>query len=1057
MISFLDRVFKFWQMAMFQPEKLRGWLNRKTQVSGENSNYLIFWPGQALLAKQDYDQNLGLNIVSLIFIFSIPYILINSISLNFTSLIFLPAIWLTSYIVSIYCLPLGIHFPLFFVSSFLINYSEVWTIKPELFYLNALSSIYSFNIILMIFSFIITVYALLNKVLLNFNNHALERNFNTGIKTILLFGSLATFLIQRNYFIYTLIIIFFLGHPSSNSNFESQYRFKQHSPNRYSFGLALRKIYTKLKLISLLIFPLSLIISIWIGWKISINPESTILIYQAILFITFLSLILNAAICVNTSINLGITFTKSFGLYLGSLRILALVFISNVGGLFIGFVCSLVIPIIAITISSIDLIPQSLELFLCLIIGFILSPTIDIARNIEFSRFEQTEDHESNKEDFSLWALGWFFYIYIFCGTYLVSFGLSYFRIESIKLPLFPIALLISLIGYFRLFPDSLIYLWLFRSSRISSKDPFLLLEKLPPNSHSLLCHEIPGHSEIIKRAFSKDASRAIKIYEIAVETGLKNARSAYYKASPKLILNEFSKVKTIDEIINISNPKHPILGVLAPSLYTEKSWRLQILEITDQIIFAHEVPTDFELYLYPDDYSSYFSKKPTRTVEIYTIFLYLREISEDIAEALESKQSGLRARRLEPILKTLTKLRDLMSLKNEDTSKLIDTWINILRNELKKLKSESAGEIINPFEYGRPLHTDRSKLFKGRQSLVDMLVRLMLDSNQLTIVLHGPRRFGKTSFLLNLARLTRSISHDILPVYLDVQRSSVTANDGDFLYGMVRAIYRDIKKQGINIQTYPKRSDFQSNPYLVTEEWLENILSLMPEKRLIITIDEFEKLGSSIREGRLSLNLLGEIRSLIQHWDQLSFLFSGVQTLDDLGPNWSDYFISVIPVEITYLEPEEVRDLLRNPDDTFPLTYEPGIIDKIIEVTHCHPYLVQLLGSSLVVSANLAETHEVNFHLLQRAIDKALISGEPYFKNIWLEFTGVSSKQVKAGQKILSNLAKEIQPVNHLSNPDFQEALARLKQYHIINTKSDKYTFEVPFIELWVQKNIET
>ena len=145
----------------------------------------------------------------------------------------------------------------------------------------------------------------------------------------------------------------------------------------------------------------------------------------------------------------------------------------------------------------------------------------------------------------------------------------------------------------------------------------------------------------------------------------------------------------------------------------------------------------------------------------------------------------------------------------------------------------------INPFEYGRPLYPDRSQLFKGRQNLVDMLVRLMLDSNQLTIVLHGPRRFGKTSFLLNLARLTRSISHDILPIYLDVQRGAITNNDVDFLYGMVRAIYRDIKKQGINIQTYPKQSDFQSNPYLITEEWLERTLSLIPEKRLLILLEK--------------------------------------------------------------------------------------------------------------------------------------------------------------------------------------------------------------------------
>jgi len=205
------------------------------------------------------------------------------------------------------------------------------------------------------------------------------------------------------------------------------------------------------------------------------------------------------------------------------------------------------------------------------------------------------------------------------------------------------------------------------------------------------------------------------------------------------------------------------------------------------------------------------------------------------------------------------------------------------------------------------------------------------------------------------------------------------------------------------------------------------------------------------MEQGRISTNLFDELRSLIQHWDRLSFLFSGVQTLDELGTNWSSYFISAMPIEMTYLNPNEARELLLNPDPEFTLEYDTGIVDQILTLTRCHPYLLHLLGWVLVQLANTTHTQLVTPTLLQSAIPEAYINGIGYFTNVWEQFTGTTPTEITAGQQQLLALAQGQQP--HPTNEPAQKSLQRMLRYHIIEKIDNQYKFEVPLIERWVRE----
>jgi H+/Cl- antiporter ClcA len=359
-------------------------------------------------------------------------------------------------------------------------------------------------------------------------------------------------------------------------------------------------------------------------------------------------------------------------------------------------------------------------------------------------------------------------------------------------------------------------------------------------------------------------------------------------------------------------------------------------------------------------------------------------------------------------------------------------------------------GELINPFQYGNPLSLNRAYLFKGRASFADQIVRLVLDRSRPTVVLYGPRRVGKSSFLLNLLHL---LPENILPVYLDLQSAAITTDESAFCFALVRAISRDSRGLEIELPPVPKFNEFRNSPYILLEEWLNQALPQLGSRSVLLNLDEFEKLGNAIADGRLSLRLFDELRSLIQHYEQLRFLFSGVQTLDELGPNWSSYFISVVPIEMVYLEPNEAFELLINPDPQFNLRYQAGIIEQIITLTRCHPYLLQLIGASLVKQASLQHTRRVNLNLLETAIEDALTTGEPYFMNIWTEFTGSSSIEITVGQEFLLTLAQEL-PASLVANDKVILAvLQRLQRYHIIEYTNNGYSFEVPLFKRWVRE----
>jgi hypothetical protein len=544
----------------------------------------------------------------------------------------------------------------------------------------------------------------------------------------------------------------------------------------------------------------------------------------------------------------------------------------------------------------------------------------------------------------------------------------------------------------------------------------------LPPNTTEIFSLPILNYSYLLVEGFQEDPISALVILENLKIFQERFHRYIFVKYVPEIISNQFLNVKDINKLVDFSHLNHPILSRLASNIYTDFNIGATLEQGQKKINLIEDI-----------------------------IIAGFQTIATDLSSVLNASTITLKERGLDRILQKLQSFQvDLLSLGLKPPSikrwtSVILHWQHLIELELQEQQKQSQGELLNPFQFGNPLRSTRDDVFRGRRQLADRLYRLILDRDRPTLVLYGARRTGKTSFLLNLSRFLPS---DLIPIYLDMQSSAISNSEADFCYGLTRAIHKDTISQGLKLPAPYKRENFKSNPYGKLEDWLDTALpNIQDNRRLLLNLDEFEKIGAAIDRGSLSLRLLDQLRNLIQHYDQLAFMFSGVQTLEELGPNWSSYFISVVPIEMGYLEPHEAEDLLRNPDPDFKMRYADGVIEEILRLTCCQPYLLQLIGSCLVTQANQNQTTIATLDLLQAAIPDAFTNGEPYFTNLWTEFTGTNAIEITAGKQILSAIAQNHPP--DLTTAQSQAAHRRLLRFHLL--KSNGTEIEIPLFQRWV------
>ncbi|KCZ72416.1 putative transporter component [Candidatus Methanoperedens nitroreducens] len=563
------------------------------------------------------------------------------------------------------------------------------------------------------------------------------------------------------------------------------------------------------------------------------------------------------------------------------------------------------------------------------------------------------------------------------------------------------IAFIASYFRVFYIFPQ-LVQYWRFK---IFGHEPFSLFRNSPIYWDEVIVMPLPFLTNFLVSLVNINRNEGLKEVEF-VSSKRPTQRKAAFSALLEITIQDLSRFKTIEEIAEVSN-NLSFISAFRSSLSEEFSSAVRNIE---------EISIDAKSYL--DSTSDYNKLKN------------LNVLADDI----------------DKLKKTLIATKGPVGYKFHSVA---EKWLQIIKEENNKficLKKDTFQEISNPYIFGNPVRPeDKSRLFVGRKDIIrEIESNLSNISQKPTLFLYGRRRVGKSSVLINLPG---HLGKQYASAYIDCQDARARESPASFCYSLSRSIYNSLGDRSVSSKHLPFES-FQKNPFTVLGGWFDEIEKTLGAENMLvlITFDEYEKLEESILTGALSVEVLDQLRNIIQHRRHFVVLIAGSRELNELKLNWSDYLISAKTIKLGYLSEDDARILITNPIDDFSLNYEGGekgeVVNKIINVTSCQPYLVQALCFELVNYLNSQCRRVAGLEDVDIAIEKVLVSAENYFYYIW------NSECSENEKKYLKRL------INNLPIDGDEKEINSLVKKEIIEKADEGYKFKVELMKKWIEKN---
>ena len=321
---------------------------------------------------------------------------------------------------------------------------------------------------------------------------------------------------------------------------------------------------------------------------------------------------------------------------------------------------------------------------------------------------------------------------------------------------------------------------------------------------------------------------------------------------------------------------------------------------------------------------------------------------------------------------------------------------------------SEALGS--SPYIVGNPV--DRAEMFFGRDDIIEKVrIHLSRDGVANVILLEGNRRTGKTSILKSLQRPKTLPSH--VPVYCSFQASAGHASElgvptDEVFQTIGRALAKDCTLAGCplpvpgvpdDLATWPekKRKAFvhMQLPTLVNRWFRERdafpaldslvqvALDAVAPKRLLLMLDEFDKLQEGIDSGVTSPQVPENIRYLFQNNTGMAGVLTGSRRIRRMREEyWNALFGFGFAVSVTALPQDAAAALVREPV-AGRLAYQPDAVEQITTVCARHPFLIQLLCARVFNLAVSRDLRRVSVRDVDEAIDDMVRDNE-HFRTLW-------------------------------------------------------------------------
>lgn len=397
---------------------------------------------------------------------------------------------------------------------------------------------------------------------------------------------------------------------------------------------------------------------------------------------------------------------------------------------------------------------------------------------------------------------------------------------------------------------------------------------------------------------------------------------------------------------------------------------------------------------------------------------------------------------------------------KQEFTYEYADILHFTERETTDKRKYE-IGELINPFIAGTAV-ADPNMFFGRKNEFQRIRENLEVQSHDNVIVLHGQRRTGKSSILLQMEHHLGRDRYICVFINLEGIISSGMAN---LLFRIATLITRELEKYNIKIDR-PALNDFLKEPSdFFSYTFLPAVYQAIGNRRLLLMLDEFEQIENRVNDGKLDRDIFPFLRHLMQYSEQLSFILAGARQLKEMRSDyWSVLFNITRYVKVGFLDKESSHKLICEPVKQH-VNYDPYAIEKIYRVTAGQPYFIQLICHELFNRYRREKKNYLTVQDVNVALREVILTGSGHLDYIWnmatwpekIVLSALADIAMYDNERVrLSNMGMRLKELHSpMDDRKIREALSHLIDIEILTGDAhfDSFAFRIDLVRLWLKE----
>ena len=271
----------------------------------------------------------------------------------------------------------------------------------------------------------------------------------------------------------------------------------------------------------------------------------------------------------------------------------------------------------------------------------------------------------------------------------------------------------------------------------------------------------------------------------------------------------------------------------------------------------------------------------------------------------------------------------------------------------------------MNPYIVGPPISDP--KLFFGREGLF-RFVQDRLRQGVQVIILHGQRRIGKSSVLFQMPNFVGG--DEFAFVLFDLHDKSLLPLS-TVLHGLAQKIVADLKLEAV---TLPSVAELEKEPSLFSLEFLPQVYRALPDKKLVLLLDEFDVLNNYDPAASVD-HLFPYLESLRKSHERLFLIPVVGRQVNELDKLLS-LFREAPYEKIGLLKREGAEQLITQPAKD-NLEYDSDAIQAILELSSGHPYITPAICSEVFDQAQSEGNRKVTRAVVESIVEEAISIAE--------------------------------------------------------------------------------